>query len=420
MKAYAYTAYTDAGRRRRGTVVAETESQAAQMLRARGLFVSELDPRGANSGAGSGRGIGAGIGRGLAARWLRPRPRRLGADLQAVLTRQMAVLLAAEMPLEAALDAVRASGEASALDAVAARAKVALMEGSPLADALETSGAGLPRYYIAALRAGERAGDLAAVFAELADHLEDSGSDRARIATALIYPGFVAAVSLLVCAILMTSVAPEIIAMFEVTGRPLPALTRAVLGASDWIGAHLAALGLGAVALLLGGLALGRVPALRRGRDRVLLRLPLVGRLMRHGAAVQYLRTLALVLKSRHAVPDAAASAAEVLTIDRFRAEAEAATRAIRRGEALAAALAGLSFVPPVARQLIAAGEASARLARMTDRAAVLVENSLSNDRKRIAALLEPMLMMLVGGFVLVIVLAVLLPIFDLQAMVTV
>ncbi|SFD68733.1 type II secretion system F family protein [Roseivivax sediminis] len=397
MRAYAYTAYTAEGRRRSGTVVAESEARAAQDLAAQGLFVSSIDMRGE-------------------AATRRRRRARLSGELQAVFTRQMAVLLGADLPAEAALEAVRTSGTGTAMDAMAARARASVMEGAALSDALAATGAGWPRYYIAALRAGERSGDTAAVMGELADHLETAGTERAEIASALVYPGFVAAVALLVCGILMTSVAPQIVEMFALSGRPLPEITQYVLAVSGWIQSHPVPLAiLGAVLAALWALS-ANVPALRAGRDRAALRLPLVGRLMRLSAAVQYLRTLALVLGSRQAVIAAAESAGEVLSVARFRTEAQAATEAVRRGESLAQAMGRLSFVPPVARQLVEAGEMSARVARMAARAAVLVENGLRAERKRIAALIEPLLMIIVGTAVLVIVLAVLLPIFDLQA----
>ncbi|WP_186766679.1 type II secretion system F family protein [Puniceibacterium confluentis] len=405
MRAWAYTAYTEDGKRRTGTVLAETEVQASEDLKRKGLFVSELRDRGQSAGAGRAGGL-----RGR-------RGKRLTPDLQAVFTRQMAVLLSAELPTEAALEAVRTGGT-GALDAVAATAKAALMEGQALSDALDSSGAGFARYYIAALRAGERAGDVGAVFAELAEFLETRGQDRAQIGAALVYPAFVAAVALLVCGILMTSVAPEIVAMFELSDRPLPDVTRWVLWVSDGIRAHLWLIGILLAALVGLGVLSGRVARLRDARDRALLRLPVAGRLMQLGAAVQYLRTLALVLGSRHAVLAAVDSAGEVLMITRFQREAAAVSEAVRQGESLSSALERLSFIPPVARQLVSAGEMSARLAPMAERSAVLVENGLGTERKRIAALLEPALMMLVGGLVLVVVLAVLLPIFDLQAVV--
>lgn len=402
MRAFAYIAFTGDGKRKTGTVVAETESQASAQLSGQGLFVSELTAR-ATAATGAGFGL--------------RRRAALSPDLQAVFTRQMAVLTDAEMPLEAALEAVRQGGH-PALDTVAAKARAALMDGASLSDALAESGAGLAPYYLASVRAGEVAGNLAGVFAELADHLEAQGVDKAQISTALIYPAFVAAVSLLVCGILMVNVAPEIVAMFDVSGRPLPQITRTVLAVSDWIGDNIIALLAVSGALVALGVASATVPGLRQSRDQLFLRLPMVGRFMRLSAAVQYLRTLALVLASKNTVPSALENATEVLDIAQFRAEGQHVSDAIRNGETLSRALEHLSIIPPVARQLILAGEASVRIAPMAGRAAMLVENGLATERKRIAALLEPMLMMLVGAFVLVIVLAVLLPIFDLQAMV--
>lgn len=402
MRAYAYVAFTDAGKRRAGTVVAETEAHAAAQLTERGLFVSELVER---------RGRGAG------ARLTGTRRATLNADLQAVFTRQMAVLLGAELPVDAALEAVRQGGH-PALDAVAARTRADLLDGATLSDAMTRAQAGFAPYYLASVRAGETAGNLAGVFAELADHLENQSVDKAQISTALIYPGFVAAVALLVCAILMVNVAPEIVAMYELSDQPLPQITQVVLGISGWIQDNVLLLLAGLGGLVALAVAAAKVPALRARRDRLFLRLPLVGRFMRLSAAVQYLRTLALVLSSRNTVPVAVGNAAEVLNVARFQAEAAEVSEAIRRGETLSQALHRLSIIPPVARQLIQAGEASVRLAPMTERSAVLVENGLSTERKRIAALLEPALMMLVGAMVLIIVLAVLLPIFDLQAVV--
>ncbi len=403
MNAYGYIAFTDAGKRRQGTIIAETEAHAADQLRAKGLFVSQLEMRSDRVGWRS--------------TLFERRKTRLTADLQAVFTRQMAVLLGAELPVEAALEAVRQGGH-GALDSMAAGARAALMDGSPLSEALEKSGGGFAPYYLAAIRAGETAGDLPTVFGELADHLETKGTDRAQIASALVYPAFVAAVSLLVCGILMVTVAPEIVSLFEVSGRPLPQITQTVLAISDWIQDNLGLLGVIFAGLIGFGVAAHVTPSLRQRRDAFFLKLPLIGRFMRLAAAVQYLRTLALVLGSKHAVVSAVENAAMVLTITRFRDEANAVSQDIRQGITLSKALERLSIIPPVARQLISAGEASVRLARMADRSAILVENGLSTERKRLAALLEPLLMMLVGGFVLIIVLAVLLPIFDLQAVV--
>lgn len=399
MKAYRYTAYSGRGRPKKGVIIAETEVHATELLRAKGLFASSISAKGAAQ--------------------VRGRRRRLSPDMQAIFTRQMAVLLAADLPSDAALEAVRSSGTHARLESFAADAKAAVLEGQPLSDALAQSDPGLPRFYAAAVRAGETSGDLAVVFEELANYMENAGADRAQIATALIYPAFVAAVSLLVAAILVTSVAPEIVAMFEVSGRPLPELTQIMLGVTDWIGANWIALLVGGIGLILGFVAALRHPGFRNRWDGFLLRLPVVGRLIRLATAAQYLRTLALIIASRQTILDAAISAADVLVIARFKAEADRVSDAIRSGETLSDALRHLSVIPPVAQQLVSAGEASARLARMSERAATLVETWLGNERKRFAALLDPILMMLVGAMVLAIVLSVLLPIFDLQTVIS-
>jgi general secretion pathway protein F len=401
MRPYRYTAYTSEGVRRRGVVVADDEADASARLGAQGLMAAELRPEAAPRG-----------GRRLEG--------RIDRDMLSVLTRQMAVLLGAGLTVEAALTAVEGAAVSSRVARVIARARAGLLEGAPLAQALQAAGGGLPAWYLAALGAGERAGELPIVFATLADHLEGSVGERAAVASALVYPAFVIVVALAVCAVLMTTVAPEIAALFEGSGQPLPPLTVAVMGATEAvIGARwwLAAAGLGLVGLAV---AAARIPAWRAARDRASLRVPLVGRMRRMGQAAQYLRTLALVVASRLPLTEALDFAARVLDIDEFRAQGLAAAEGLRRGESLAKAMAGLTFLHPVSRQLLEAGEASARLAPMADRAALLAETWMRTERKRLTAVLEPAAMVFVGLMVLVIVMAVLLPIFDMQTMVAI
>lgn len=401
MQPFAYVAYNARGQRRTGTLVAESERAAFEALRAQGLMASDIEAR-AQKPAG--------------ARRVRA---RLDADERAIFSRQMAVLLSADLPMEAALDAVIESEGSRAMQAFGAELKAATLEGYPLSDAIERSRAGFPPYYASSLRAGETSGELAAVFGGLADYLEAQGANRAEIATALIYPAFVAAVSLVVCAILVTTVAPEVVGMFEVTGQPLPRITRIVLGVSDWIEAHWIALCIALALALIAAVAAWRAPRSRDRLNRIFLRMPIFGRLKRLAIAAQYLRTLALVLGSRQTALNAATSAAEVVDVSIHRAEAQAIVTAIGQGESLGAAVRRLSLMPSVALQLIRVGEESARLAAMADRAAVLTETWLNNDRKKIAAILDPVLMMVVGAFVLIIVLAILLPIFELQSAIT-
>ncbi|KMW59433.1 General secretion pathway protein F [Candidatus Rhodobacter oscarellae] len=397
MQSYAYIAYDGNGRRKTGTLVAESERAASDALQADGLMPAEITARAKRRAGGRAK---------------------LDADERAIFSRQMAVLLEAELPVENALDAVMESEGSRAMQAFAGELKAATLEGYPLSDAIARGRGGFAPYYTSSLRAGESSGDLAVVFGGLADFLEAQGANRAEIATALIYPAFVALVSLVVCAVLVTSVAPEVVAMFEVSARPLPELTQVVLGATGWIQANWVGLAAALGAAILGGYLALRVPRVRNRADRILLRLPIFGRLRRMAMAGQYLRTLALVLGSRQTAVNAAEGAADVLTVAHHREEADGVVTAVRQGESLSGAIRRLTLLPPVALQLIRVGEESARLAPMADRAAVLVETWLANDRKRIAQILDPVLMMLVGVFVLIIVLAILLPIFELQSVV--
>ncbi len=398
MQPYAYIAYDQSGRRKSGTLVAESERAAFDSLQAQGLMAAEINARTKRESRRGGA--------------------RLDADERAIFSRQMAVLLGAELPIEAALDAVIESEGSRRMQNFAAELKAATLEGYPLSDAIERGRAGFAPYYASSLRAGESSGDLAAVFAGLADYLEAQGSSRSEILTALLYPAFVAAVSLLVCVVLLTNVAPEVVSMFEVSGRPLPRLTEVVLGVFGWIERNWLALMLGLVASVVAGWAALRVTSVRDRVQRALLRVPFFGRLKRMAMAGQYLRTLAVVLGSRQTAVNAVAGAAEVVGVRHYRDQADGIVTAVQQGESLAAAVRRLTLLPPVALQLLKVGEDSARLAPMAERAAVLVETWVANDRKRIAAILDPVLMMLVGVFVLIVVLSVLLPIFELQSVV--
>lgn len=401
MRPFRYTAYTPEGARRRGIVVADDEADASARLAALGLMAAELRPE----AAGGRRALG----------W---REGKIDRDSLAVFTRQMAVLLGAGLTAEQALSAVQGAAVSARVERLIARARAGLLEGAPLAAALGAAGGGIPAWYLAALGAGERSGDLAAVFGTLADYLEAATGDRAAVASALIYPAFVIAVALTVCFVLMTTVAPEIAALFEGSGRPLPPLTAAVMGATDWVAARWPWLAAAAAALAALALAAARIPAWRDARDRASLRLPLVGRMRRMGQAAQYLRTLALVINSRLPLTEALDFAAQVLDIALYRDQAGAAAEGLRRGDSLSRALAGLSFLHPVSRQLLEAGEASARLGPMSDRAALLAETWMRTERKRLTAVLEPAAMIVVGLAVLTIVMAILLPVFDMQGMV--
>ena len=406
MKTFAYTAYTPQGREKRGVIVADDARDASQRISALGLLPGDIDIQPPSAFAGRSQGSG----------W---RKGRISRDMLSVFTRQLAVLLTAGLAADDALAAVQSSAPDKQIQTLAAQARAALLEGAPLSRAMADASRDIPTWYVAALRAAEQSGEMATVVTTLADYLDSLLSDRAQIATALLYPAFVSVMAIAVCAVLMVTVAPEIVGMFEASGQPLPELTLFVLRLVDLVRTQwpvIVAVFAGLVTLVI---AAARIPSWRARRDSFLLRVPLIGRFMRMEAAAQYLRTLTLVINSRLPLPEALNHASAVLAVRSHQDQALAAVEALNRGDSLSRALSGLDFLHPVARQLLEAGEASAKLGAMSARAATLAETWLKTERKRLSTLLEPLSMVMVGAVVLVIVLAILLPIFDMQAMVT-
>lgn len=397
MQSFAYIAYDQNGQRKTGTLISESERAAFDTLKSQGLMAAEITAKQRARG------------------W---RVAKLDADERAIFTRQMAVLLGADLPIEAALDATIESEGTKRMKAFASEIKARTLEGMPLSDAIEGSRGGFAPYFTSSVRAGESSGELANVLSGLADFLEAEGANKAEIATALLYPAFVAAVSLAVCVVLLTSVAPEVVAMFEVSGQPLPELTQNVLAVSDWVQAYWVFLLAGLIAFLLGVFLLLRIQSIKDRWDRAILKIPFFGKLRRLAVAGQYLRTLAVVLGSKQTALVAVTGAADVISIRHQKQQAKDVVTGVKEGESLSLAVRKLSVLPPVAHQLLKVGEESARLAQMSERAAVLIETWYANDRKRLASVIDPVLMMCVGAFVLLIVLAILLPIFELQSVV--
>ena len=399
MSAWQYTAYDSKGRRVKGVLVADGASHARGLLRESGLFPETLSPA-----------------RERARSWWRlPGRRRLSVEELAVFTRQMAVLIDAELPVEEALKVFTESESSGAVRRMAAELRSRVRDGLPFSRALGAEAGIFPGYYVAAVAAGESSGELARVCENLADFVETRQAVRDKTASALIYPVFVGGVSLVVAGILLVNVAPEIVALFEQSGQPLPTITRASLGAGRFLGESWPWIGAGlAMLVILAKLALG-LPHVHAAYDRLLLRLPLIGRLVRLRAAALYLRTLALVLSGRMPGNAAMSFAVESIANSKLRAEAVRAHVAVEEGRRIAIAMRGMSALPPIALQLIESGERSGRLVVMSERAATIVENSLREQNQRLSTLLEPVMMIVVGSMVLVIVLSVLLPIFDLQ-----
>lgn len=399
MPAFAYQALDDHGRTQRGVLQSDTARSARSALRERGLHPLEVEPL--REG-----GVGAGGWR-----------TGISTTQLALFSRQLAVLVGSGLPIDEALGALAEASDGRLRgQVVSLRARV--MEGATLAAAMAEQGALFPPLFRASVAAGEASGRLDQVLRRLADHAEAGADLRQRVLLALTYPVLLSAVALAVVSALMIYVVPQVTSVFAQHGQTLPWATRSLMALSAllrdwlWLALLLAAAGAVAAALAL------RQPGPRAAWHRLLLRLPLLGPLLRALDTSRFARTLALLANSAVPLLEALQIAAAVVQrLPLRQALAQVALR-VREGQAFGRALAETRQFPTIAVRLIQSGERSGRLDAMLDEAAAHQERELATALGVFAAVLGPLVILLVGGMVLYIVLAILLPIFDLNSLV--
>jgi len=406
MPAFSYTAIDTDGRTRRGVVEAEAPRQARAGLRSAGLVpieVAAVDSEAAPPGK----------------RRLFWAPRmRIGAGELSLLTRRFAMLLEAGLTIEQCLDALieQAQGESARRILAAVRAEV--LSGQQLAASFDRYPSSFPEIYRALVRAGEHSGELSAVMASVADYLERRQATRQSAGLALLYPAIVAAVALCIVVGLLTYVVPQVVEVYAQSRQTLPFLTRALLWASEALHGRL---GYVAAALVVAGLALrwayGREATKKRWHAR-LLRLPLVGPLWRGVDTARLASSLAILSAGGVPLLQALAAGARVVKNLALRDAVEEAQQRVREGSSLHRALAGSTLFPPIFIHLVASGEASGRLAHMLGQAAR--QQEVENDARvrLLTGVLEPALILAMGALVLLIVLAILLPIIEMNQLI--
>lgn len=400
-QAFAYLAVDPSGRGVSGEVTAADEVQARRALARKGLTLLEL--RSGAQGAGEA---------GPEARGGRP----LDTRALAMATRQLATLISVS-PLEEALRGLVLQAEKPALKRVLNGVHLGVMEGQRLSDAMGRQGRAFPPLYRAMIAAGEASGALQPILERLAEGLERERMIQGRVMTALIYPAVLAVVALGVIAALMTFVVPKVVEQFDSMNQTLPLLTRIVIGLSDamrtWGWA-------GVLALVLAGLAsaaLLRRPGPRLAFDRGWLRAPVVGRLTRdlHGARMA--RTLATMLSAGLPVLEGLTLTSRTVRNRALQASTQAMADAVREGGGLSAAMKRGGVFPPILMHMTASGEAAGRLAPMLDRAADYLEQEFAAFTTAMLSLLEPAIIVVMGGLVALIVLSILLPILQINTL---
>ncbi len=407
MPAYAFEALTAAGQTEKGLLEAETARAARSLLRSRGLVPLTVEAASATSGEQT-----SGLNRTL---WS---SRVYNAAGLAVWTRQMAGLVASGLPLERALAALTDEAEDERQRHLLATLRAEVNAGSTFARALGQHPREFSPVYTAVIAAGEQSGALGAVLDNLADDLEARETLKGKLIGASLYPAIVSLVAVVIVLFLVTYVVPQVASVFAGSKRALPFLTVAMLGLSSavrnwgWLGALV--LGGG-----VGGLVMARrQEALRLRMDAAWLRLPLVGRLSRGYNAARFAATLAMLAGAGVPILKALQTAAETLNNRAMRADALDALVLVREGSPLASALAGKKRFPGLLAMFARLGEQTGQLPVMLQRAAQQLGNEVQRRAMQMATILEPLLIVGMGGVVMLIVLAVLMPIIQLNQLV--
>lgn len=403
MPAFEYTALNPKGREVRGVLEGDTPRQVRQQLREGGLTPLEVEEVKSREGRrvrmpGLGRGIGA-------------------MDL-ALLTRQLATLVRSGLPIEEALGTVARQSEKPRIRSMLMAVRTRVMEGHTLARGLSDFPHVFPDIYRTTVEAGEQSGHLEVVLERLADYTENRQQMRQKIQLALFYPAILTAMALLVTIALLAYVVPEVVQVFEGIGQELPWLTRTLIAVSDGLRDYGLWMLLG---LVLAGMAAGwllKKPGPRTAWHRVILRLPLAGRMARGMNTARFARTLSILSASGVSVLEALRISAQVVASLPMRDAIQTVAQRVREGSGIGNALERTGYFPPITVHLIKSGEASGSLDAMLERAAVNQERELEARIGMIMGILEPVLILVMGLVVLVIVLAILLPIFELNQLV--
>jgi general secretion pathway protein F len=404
MGAYEFQALDGAGKTQRGVLQADTARAARGVLRERGLTPLDVNPVSESAKPGTVR-----------MPFLR---RGLSTAQLAVLSRQMATLVDAGLPMDEALAALSEQSEDARMRSIIVQLRSRVMEGLPLASALAEFPESFSDAFRASVAAGESSGRLDEALVRLADYTESRDELSRQIWMALAYPVLLTIVALAIVSGLLVYVVPQVTQVFQHLNQTLPLPTRILIA----VAAAVRGFGLIALIAIIAGLFGFRI-ALRRERvraawDAFLLRVPLLGRLLRAANTARATRTLATLTASGVPVLEAMQLTAPTLRSTPMQQAFRRAAIRVREGAGFAKSLGEGGWFPPVAVRLIASGEKSGRLDEMLDQAARHQQREVEGMLATLTAVLGPLVILMVGGLVLFIVLAILLPIFELNQLV--
>lgn len=400
MEAFRYEALDTAGRTVSGVVQADTARQARTQLRAQGLLPATVDPVRARERA------------------RQPWARGISSGELSLVTRQLATLLASGLTVEQALSALIEEAANPMTREILSGVKSEVTAGLSLAGALATYDRSFPDFYRALVHGGEESGALPTVLQHLADYLDARQALKQKTTLALLYPALITLVAISIVVGLLVFVVPQMVQVFQQSRQTLPLLTRGLIAVSDFLRAgwpYVLAIAIGTAVLARAAL---RRDGPRRAWHSMLLRAPWIGPLIRGVNTSRFASTLAILVGGGVPLLSALNSGARVMTNMVMREAIERAAERVREGESLARSLGATHEFPPLTVHLIASGELSGKLEQMLERAAQLETQALERRLAIFLTLLEPIMILVMGGIVLLIVLAILLPIIEINQLV--
>ena len=400
MPAYSFEALDAQGQTRRGVLEAETARAARSQLRAQALVPLDVSPvQRASSGLNT-------------VIW---ESKVFSTTALAVWTRQLAGLVNSGLPIERALSALSEEADTPRQRDLVSALRTEVNAGAPFAKALSQHPREFSAIFVAVIGAGEQSGHLGLVLERLADDLQAQQNLKGKLLAASLYPAIVSAVALLIVLFLLAYVVPQVAQVFSSNQRALPVLTRLMLGLSDvvknywWLALAALVVGMATLHTAL------KQPDARRRFDAAWLKLPLIGRLARGYNAARFASTLAMLATAGVPILKALQAATDTLSNTALRHDAQEALVLVREGAPLASALAQHPRFPRLLVMFSRLGEQTGTLPNMLQRAADQLSEEVQRRALQLATVLEPLLIVAMGGMVMLIVLAVMLPIIQLN-----
>ncbi|BBM03390.1 type II secretion system inner membrane protein GspF [Microbulbifer sp. GL-2] len=397
MAAFEYTALAASGRKSKGTLEADSARSARQQLRAKGLVPLDVAQAAEQSEKSAGGMMSSSPG--------------LSIKNLALLTRQIATLLRAGIPLEETLGAIANQTRNQKIRRVVLAVRGKILEGHSFALALGSFPRAFPKLYRATVEAGEHSGHLDGVLERLGDYTEGQQQFRQKVQLALIYPVVLVFICVLVVTGLMVYVVPDVIEVFTGTGQELPVPTRILVSLSDFISAWGWLVPPVLVAIIVGIVFMLKRPAVRYRFHHRLLDLPVIGWMVRGAQSARYVGTLAILTGSSVPLVQAMGIAGGVMSNDFLKDRLEGAQKSVREGGSLHRALEDIGYFPPMMVYMIASGESSGTLDEMLQRAAESQEQDLQGAVTAFVSLFEPLMLLVMAAIVLFIVMAIMMPI---------